>query len=146
MRFFWLALTISLTLAACGKPQPSADQLQLDDLRGQWVVINYWAIWCKPCIQEIPELNSLDEFPQVTVLGVNFDGIVGEELEQQMQKLGVAFTNLDQDPAAQLGVQRPDVLPTTLLIDPQGILQDILIGPQTLHSLADATGQVVATD
>ncbi len=105
-------------------------------------MINYWAQWCKPCIEEIPQLNALDaQYTQVTVLGVNYDGASGAELEQQRQKLGVAFASLAADPAAQLGTTRPVVLPTTLILDPAGQLVATLIGPQTLESLAQATGQ-----
>lgn len=111
-------------------------------LHGQWVVINYWAQWCKPCIEEIPQLNTLDsEYRDVTVLGVNYDGATGEDLEQQRQQLGVRFANLEQDPAEQLGQSRPVVLPTTFIVNPQGELVQTLIGPQTLESLVQATRQ-----
>ena len=137
----WYFPIILLLLVACSPAEKPESTLQLDKLRGQWVVINYWAIWCKPCIQEIPELNKLAELPQVTVLGVNYDGLSGDELEQQLQKLGVAFPTLASDPAAQLGVARPVVLPTSLVLDPEGQLRDTLVGPQTLETLAAATGQ-----
>lgn len=140
MRTWYFSLLL-LTLGACSPADKNAGTLQLDELRGQWVVINYWAVWCKPCIQEIPELNKLAELPQVTVLGVNYDGISGDELTQQVQKLGVAFPTLAVDPAAQLGIARPVVLPTSLVLDPQGKLQGTLVGPQTLETLAEATNQ-----
>jgi thiol-disulfide isomerase/thioredoxin len=114
----------------------------LERLQGQWVVINYWAQWCAPCIKEIPELNRLDQdYAQVTVVGVNYDGTNGHELELQRQKLGVTFASLESDPAAQLGIPRPVVLPTTLILDPTGRLVATLIGPQTLASLVQATQQ-----
>jgi thiol-disulfide isomerase/thioredoxin len=114
----------------------------LERLQGQWVVINYWAQWCAPCIKEIPELNRLDQdYTGVTVVGVNYDGTNGEELELQRQKLGVTFASLESDPAAQLGIPRPVVLPTTLILDPTGRLVATLIGPQTLASLVQATQQ-----
>ncbi|RLA48743.1 MAG: TlpA family protein disulfide reductase [Gammaproteobacteria bacterium] len=119
--------------------------MNLEQLHGQWVVINYWAQWCKPCIKEIPELNNLNrQYRQVTVLGVNYDGATGQELEQQLEKLGIAFATLPDDPARQLGAPRPVVLPTTLILDPGGHLSATLIGPQTLESLALATGQAAA--
>ena len=46
--------------------------LQWESLRGHWVLVNYWAEWCKPCLEEIPELNSIDTASAVVVLGVNF--------------------------------------------------------------------------
>lgn len=141
-----LYLALTLTLTACGGGSGTADPMNLDPLRGQWVVINYWAQWCKPCIREIPELNTLNrQYQQVTVLGVNYDGATGQELELQLKKLGITFATLPEDPARQLGVPRPAVLPTTLILDPQGQLHATLIGPQTLESLALATGQTTDT-
>lgn len=137
----WLLLPLLLLLVACSRTDTSTAGLQLEAHRGQWLVINYWAVWCAPCIQEIPELNALNELPEVTVLGVNYDGVTGEELERQLQTLGIDFPLLETDPASQLGVTRPVVLPTTLIIDPSGQLQETLVGPQTLDSLAAATGQ-----
>lgn len=141
MKFLAVVLLVN-ALTACAPKDLGTGSLQLDKLRGQWVVINYWAQWCKPCIKEIPELNKLDrDNPNVTVLGVNYDGATGEELQAQLQKLGVSFTTLLADPAAQLGVPRPVVLPTTLIIDPEGEVRASLLGPQTLESLTRATAQ-----
>jgi len=135
-------LALLLSLIACGENTGTNPQPRLAELRGQWVVINYWASWCTPCIKEIPELNALDaQYPEVTVLGVNYDGASGAELEQQRQQLGIIFASLAADPAAQLGKPRPVVLPTTLILDPTGQLVATLVGPQTLDSLAQATGQ-----
>lgn len=137
----WLLLCAVLTLSACGNPGAPGTP-SLNELRGQWVVINYWARWCKPCIEEIPELNALDtRYDTVTVLGVNYDGATGEELRRQAADFGVTFALLEADPSAELGIPRPVVLPTTLVLDPQGKLTATLLGPQTLESLAAATGQ-----
>lgn len=137
-----LILAAVLSLLGCTKHDPGTTLSSLERLQGQWVVINYWAQWCAPCIKEIPELNRLDqEYTGVTVVGVNYDGTNGEELELQRQKLGVTFASLESDPAAQLGIPRPVVLPTTLILDPTGRLVATLIGPQTLASLVQATQQ-----
>ena len=133
-------------LAACsekqGAGQNAVAEASLEELRGQWVVINYWAKWCKPCIKEIPELNELDQrYPQVTVVGVNYDGATGEELATQLKSLGVEFASLPRDPASELSLPRPQVLPTTIILTPSGAVSQILVGPQTMASLALATHQ-----
>jgi thiol-disulfide isomerase/thioredoxin len=139
-----LILALMLMLGGCSDSAQQLPTPVIADLRGQWVVVNYWAKWCKPCIAEIPELNRLNrEFAAVTVLGVNYDGESGEELSTQIRDLGVDFAMLAQDPAPELGTPRPMVLPTTLILDPAGQLTQTLIGPQTLESLAEATGQTV---
>lgn len=139
---YLICFGVILTLLACSQRDNSAPPPLLEDLRGQWVVINYWAQWCKPCIEEIPQLNALDEqYDQVTVLGVNYDGASGGELERQRKQLGVTFASLEADPAVPLGTSRPVVLPTTLIVNPDGELLATLHGPQTLESLAQATSQ-----
>ena len=100
----------------------------------QWNVVNYWAIWCKPCREEIPELNQLNQIENVVVLGVNFDGQVGEVLISDAGDLGIAFDIID-DPAAYLNISRPSVLPTTLVLSPEGTLVATLVGPQTAESI-----------
>jgi thiol-disulfide isomerase/thioredoxin len=100
----------------------------------QWNVINYWAIWCKPCREEIPELNQLNQIENVVVLGVNFDGKVGEALVSDAGDLGIAFTIID-DPSYGLNISRPSVLPTTLVLSPEGTLVATLVGPQTAESI-----------
>ena len=102
---------------------------------GRWRVINYWAIWCAPCREEIPELNALDDRTDLMVFAVNYDGQNGEALQAQAAEMGITFTLLEQDPGATLGVERPRVLPTTLLVNPQGAVTDTLVGPQTQESL-----------
>lgn len=109
---------------------------------GRWLVINYWATWCKPCREEIAELNHFARAEQSTVqvLGINFDGVTGDELAQQAKQLGIEFTLLEVDPAQQGRWPRPQVLPTTLIVDPDGVLRKTLVGPQTNESLTAALG------
>ena len=106
---------------------------------GRVVVINYWATWCSPCRKEIPELNELDHqlSDRVDVVGVNYDGVVGEQLLQQMQKLGIEFENLYSDPRQIWDLEEISILPETLIINTQGQLVHRLLGPQTKSSLEE---------
>ncbi len=113
----------------------------LDELRGSWVVINYWAIWCSPCREEVPELNAFqDQYPEIAVLGYNFDSPGSVELQRQIESLDVRFPTLIQDPRFALGAPRPGTLPTTLIVAPYGGLVETLHGPQTRASLRAALG------
>jgi thiol-disulfide isomerase/thioredoxin len=114
-----------------------------DQWAGKWIVINYWAEWCKPCRVELPELNRLHAAGAdagVVVLGVNFDGLPGEALERLIDEFQIEFPVLLEDPASRWSHERPSVLPTTLVIDPEGTLHEVLVGPQTFESLAEAVG------
>jgi thiol-disulfide isomerase/thioredoxin len=99
-----------------------------------WTVINYWAVWCKPCREEIPELNHLNGVMGIEVLGVNFDRKSGEALYADAQSLGLEFENIG-DPSHQLGIERPIVLPTTVVLSPSGDVEAVLIGPQTKETI-----------
>ena len=129
MKYLIPIVFAAVGLQSCIQP---ADELPR---AGQWRVINYWAIWCAPCREEIPELNALDDRTDLMVFAVNYDGQNGEALQSQAAEMGITFTLLEQDPAAALGVERPRVLPTTLLVNPQGAVTDTLVGPQTQESL-----------
>jgi thiol-disulfide isomerase/thioredoxin len=140
---YFLYLSLAISMLACSAKEPPQALQNLEQYHGQWLVINYWAEWCKPCAEEIPELNALDQrYSQVTVVGVNYDGASGPALKQQEEKLGVEFGTLESDPAGTLGIPRPRVLPTTLILNPDGKLATTLVGPQTLISLARITGQM----
>jgi len=116
--------------------------LDPDTLKGRWVLINYWAEWCKPCLEEIPELNAFAEAhsEQVSVLGVNYDGVEGEALAQVIVRFGIDFPVLTRDPASIYKFARPKVLPATFVINPEGEVQQRLVGPQTLADLKRVTG------
>ena len=136
MRRFLLAMVLVLA-GSCGDTPGTSP---LVSARGHWVVINYWAEWCKPCIKEIPELNRLaQEYPGIRVFGVNYDNETGTELAEQIERLGIEFPLLAMDPATELGTPRPVVLPTTLVLAPNGQLAATLVGPQTLESLVAIT-------
>jgi len=137
-------LTVLLSVAGC-TPGPdnmalvSGKELDIKALNGKWVFINYWAEWCKPCLEEIPELNRFarEYRRKARVLGVNYDGLTGQELSVQVDKMAIGFDVLEQDPALALGFERPTVLPATYVLAPDGQLSGVLLGPQTTASLRE---------
>ena len=136
------SVALVLMFSACSQPdiQDTTGQgYRFDQLSGKTVVINYWAIWCAPCIKEIPELAALGEnHDDIEVFGVNFDMPEPETMVKQIEDLNITFPVLDQDPHTRFGIDKPEVLPTTLIINPTGELQGLLVGPQTEESLLAA--------
>lgn len=110
--------------------QPGGGELSLSDLRGQAVVLNFWATWCGPCEAEMPELQQAAQKygnSGLVVLGVNQaepEDIVTDYLE----RLGISFP-IVLDKAVQVSeLYRVNSLPTTFFIDRDGILRDEVIG------------------
>lgn len=114
--------------------------LPLSSFEGRWVFVNYWAEWCAPCREEIPELNTLqaEEGERVLVLGVNFDQLPAEVMGPQAEKLGIRFAVAAEDPRDLLGITLPEVLPSTYVFDPEGNQVGVLLGPQDLDQLRAA--------
>ena len=137
-------LLACLSLAACSS-EPSfrvadGSSLRFSDLHGEWVVLNYWAEWCAPCRDEIPELNELrqqgsERGVEIRVLGVNYDGLEGADLDAVMQRMEIEFPVLVDDPRKNFPIGRAEVLPMTVVIDPNGAVKAVLSGPQTAESL-----------
>ncbi|MDN3640452.1 TlpA disulfide reductase family protein [Simiduia curdlanivorans] len=131
----WLGLLLLLTACDAGHEALIGQQSKPFNSSGRWLVVNYWAVWCKPCVTEIPELNALARAePNLMVLGVNFDQVGLKQLQVLRDKLGIEFPLLTSD-ARHLGLEKPSVLPTTYLINPAGEVAMTLIGPQSVDSL-----------
>lgn len=141
LRFGLLALPVCLLLACDASNNHNQAPFALENYQGKWLVLNYWAEWCGPCIEEIPELNQLQKrfSSQLTVVGVNFDHIEGEALKQLVSTMSIKYANLEDDPADALRLARPAALPTTYIFNPQGKLAAKLVGPQTAKSIIEMT-------
>jgi|TARA_B110000977_G_scaffold101240_1_gene132709 thiol-disulfide isomerase/thioredoxin len=135
------ALLVSLVLVGCsgdsGYKLIDGGSHSFSNNEGKYTLVNYWAEWCQPCRTEVPELNELaaEHADQLTILAVNFDNEQGPELLEQLQKIDIQFPSLALDPRGKWGLERPNVLPETLIINSDGELVKRLIGPQTLESL-----------
>ncbi len=114
-----------------GKP------IKLSAYHGKWVIINYWATWCKPCLTELPELNALyaSSKNKVMVIGVSYDQLPNNELQQFAEKYSLHFPLVQHLPLQRYGVDHIASIPATYIIAPNGRLSKTLFGPQTSDSL-----------
>ena len=137
-----LILSILLILSACSKPDYElfeGSKGNKSDFLGKWLVVNYWADWCPPCIKEMPELESFydQHSNKALVLAYNFDRLEGEELKGQIKRFKVNVPSILTDPGLLFGWDVPSSLPATYILTPEGNLVEKLIGPQTKGSLEE---------
>jgi thiol-disulfide isomerase/thioredoxin len=106
--------------------------------RGEWVVVNFWATWCAPCLKEIPDLSAFDaEREDVTVIGLAYDEIEVDDLRAFLKKhpAGYAIAIVDVY-APPKDFETPRGLPMTYLIAPDGSVARKFLGPVTAKELA----------
>ena len=136
-----LCLILFSLMTACneqGLQVLDDEAMILEAHQGQWVFINYWAVWCKPCIEEIPELNHFSQDARVAVYGFNYDRLDDANLRLKVEQFGLAYPSLLEDPAVLFNQPAPQALPATLVLNPQGEVARWLFGPQTVSSLTSA--------
>ena len=96
---------------------------RLAENKGRWVVVNFWAMWCVPCIQEIPEIAAFARaHRRVTVIGVAMDAENPAKVKQFALKAGHDYPLVLADDAVEKQLGEPKALPTTRIFDPAGKL------------------------
>lgn len=104
---------------------------QLSHYKGRWVLVNYWATWCPPCLEEVPDLVNLydkHKLKDLMVLGVVFDYTDVNEVKQYVDDMLMSYPVVLGDDSVAEQIGRMDVLPTTFIYNPQGKLVKIKRG------------------
>jgi len=137
-------LTLTAAIAVAGEEQQdySLNDLngithRVSDLKGKFLVMNFWATWCAPCIHEMPELEKFYKNHKDTavVWGITFEDSNIESIRSFVKKLNVTYPILGfgQDPRT--GYGQVNVLPTTFVIDQNGKFLHRFEGPITAQDI-----------
>lgn len=113
---------------------------RLADYQGRWVVLNFWATWCVPCLQEIPEIAAFARaHPRVVVIGVAMDAENAARVKRFAQKTGHDYALVLADDAVQKQLGEPRALPATRIYDPAGKVTYDRVGRVSRRSLEEST-------
>jgi cytochrome c-type biogenesis protein CcmF len=162
-----LAVTVCAGVAVwgrgCGAPVPAAGQslvgqeapefsfapldgsmLTLSDLRGRVVVVNFWATWCPSCVDELPELQAVwEEYQQQDVL------LVGIAVQEDLAEVQQAVSQFRLTYPVGLGEETLvtaygiPVIPTTVLVDQEGVVASVGVGPMTAEDLGKELDRIL---
>jgi thiol-disulfide isomerase/thioredoxin len=117
----------------------AGESFDLAQHRGKWVIVNWWATWCVPCIMELPEISAFvaQREAHVAAIGLAFEDSETADIVAFLETRPVAFPVAHVNP----GVPRDDLrfprgLPTTQVIAPDGSVAREFVGPVTARELA----------
>jgi thiol-disulfide isomerase/thioredoxin len=140
MRLLAVVLLLTVGTASAGSfkfKDLQGHEQRLQDYRGKWVLVNFWATWCPPCLEEIPDLMALHEAHKksdLVVIGVALDSTKESVVEfVAKKKIGYPIVFGNYDLAAQVG--EVEVLPTSYLYNPAGKLVSYQQGGVTRDSV-----------
>lgn len=111
---------------------PSGDDLSLSQYSGKYVLVNFWAHWCSPCIKEFPDMQNLYEKvdkSKFEIIAIHA-GPYNAEAAEFVEHFGITFPVVS-DPDTSLKGWDVPALPMTYLVSPEGKLAYKAIGPRT---------------
>ncbi|MEM8863868.1 MAG: redoxin domain-containing protein [Chloroflexota bacterium] len=114
------------------------ESVTLSELRGQPIILNFWATWCGPCRQETPHFQSYYEQNQddFVMLGINQREAI-EQIEGFVDEFGMTYPVLLDENGQVYDAYQVFGLPTTWFVDPDGVLVSVAPGGVSAAYLED---------
>jgi thiol-disulfide isomerase/thioredoxin len=150
MKYLLVLLLAAGLPAMAAAPKPALSVKTLDGGRfdlaqqsGKWVIVNFWATWCSPCLKELPDISAFvaAHRDKVAAIGMDFEDADKADIEKFLKahplSYPVSMVDVD-DPPKDFGA--PKGLPNTYVIAPDGHLAKTFLGPIQTRDLQDITG------
>ena len=119
-------------------PDLEGKQHTLEQYKGKWIIINYWATNCPPCLTEIPELEDFHhrhKDKDAVVLGVNYEDIKMSWLKDFIKSVKMTYPVLLAEPDKVTPFGSIVMLPTTIIVSPEGDLMGMQRGAITAEMI-----------
>ena len=113
------------------------DSHKFSDYKGKWVLVNYWATYCSPCLAEIPDINRFALANKDTFVSLGFDagGSSPHEIEDFKKELNVSYLLAPNQESTMLAFGIVMAIPTSYIISPKGEIVDKFVGIITYKDL-----------
>ncbi|WHX24997.1 redoxin domain-containing protein [Virgibacillus halodenitrificans] len=113
------------------------EKVKLSDYRGKKVMLNFWATWCPPCREEIPDMQNFYDEKEIVILAVNLTQTEAkkQDVENFMEKHRVTFPVLLDEASDVSNKYRIQPIPTTYMIDSQGKIRFKAYGAMTYEQM-----------
>jgi thiol-disulfide isomerase/thioredoxin len=120
---------------------------KLENYKGKWVLVNFWATWCPPCLEEIPDLVALYENKKnnIVVIGIALDYRNPKQVTDFAESMQVSYPIVLGNPNLASEVGPVDGLPTTYLYNPAGKMVAHQVGGVTKEAVEDYIQRVAKT-
>ena len=139
LALFWAAVASAAENFTLTDAQGKSHSLA--DYGGKWVIVNFWATWCPPCLEEIPDLVAIKESRKdVQVIGIAMEFQDASQVMQFADGMFVNYPIVLGDRKISDSIGQVDGLPTTFIYDPRGKLADRHVGKITRKQIERVIG------
>jgi len=110
---------------------------KFSDHKGKWVLINYWATYCPPCLAEIPDIDRFAQDNKKTFvsLGIDAGGSSPAEIDAFKKRLNVHYPLIPGQESALLAFGMVEAIPTSYIVSPKGVVVKKYVGIITYDDL-----------
>lgn len=121
--------------------------IKLSSLKGKKVILNFWATWCPPCRQEMPDMEQFytdNKNNEMEILAVNLTETEKSRADVPtfMKANDITFPVVFDEKGSVSNLYRISSIPASFIIDSQGVIQKKLVGPMTYDSMKSMLGAI----